>query len=272
MALAILKAKEGDIRKMDRKPIFDTVRVILGRGFAQAEVAMLDRAIDAATRDDPAPEEASAHRLGSLSAKFESGGRGPGAVSSGAGDPGGVSYGTYQLSSKAGTVQAFVANEGRRWAEIFGDAKPGTERFTTAWRAIAAAEGDAFDDAQHAFIARTHYDPAVAGVLADTGLDLDGRHDAVRDATWSVAVQHGGARRILRAAVARADSLHWRASDAYDRALVDAIFDERCAYVARIAGRSAGAVRRTLENVVRGRYPEERAMALAMFEREHVPA
>src|SRR5262249_46471025 len=40
--------------------------------------------------------------LGSLSEKYESGGRGPGTVSTGKGDLGGVSYGTYQLSSKVG--------------------------------------------------------------------------------------------------------------------------------------------------------------------------
>ena len=35
-----------------------------------------------------------AAELGTLSAKYETGGRGPGTVSSGAGDPGGVSYGS----------------------------------------------------------------------------------------------------------------------------------------------------------------------------------
>ena len=38
--------------------------------------------------------------LGSLSSKYETGGRGPGTVSSGVGDAGGVSYGSYQMTSK----------------------------------------------------------------------------------------------------------------------------------------------------------------------------
>lgn len=33
---------------MNRKPIFDAVRLLLGRGFSTAEVTALDRAIDAA--------------------------------------------------------------------------------------------------------------------------------------------------------------------------------------------------------------------------------
>ena len=42
---------------MERKQIFDTVRVILGRGFERHEVAALDHAIDSALRpDDPDPE------------------------------------------------------------------------------------------------------------------------------------------------------------------------------------------------------------------------
>lgn len=40
--------------------------------------------------------------LGMTSARRESGGRGAETISTGKGDHGGVSYGTYQLSSKAG--------------------------------------------------------------------------------------------------------------------------------------------------------------------------
>ena len=41
---------------MNRKPIFDAVRHLMGRGFSQAEVAGLDAAIDLALRDSqPAP-------------------------------------------------------------------------------------------------------------------------------------------------------------------------------------------------------------------------
>ena len=49
--------------------------------------------------------------LGSLSSKYETGGRGPGTVSSGIGDAGGVSYGSYQMTSRprGGTVARFVA-------------------------------------------------------------------------------------------------------------------------------------------------------------------
>ena len=198
-------------------------------------------------------------RLGSLSEKYESGGRGPGTVSTGVGDPGGVSYGLYQLASRKGTVQSFLRNEGARWRNQLS-ASPGSAAFSAAWKAIAAREPDDFTAAQHEFIKRSHYDPTVAAVLRATHVDLDDRHDAVRDATWSVAVQHGGAASILIPAVEKA-------ADKGDRALVNAIYDERERYVRRVAGRTAKpSERRTLLSVIDNRYPAERRDALAMLE------
>ncbi len=50
---------------MDRKTIFDVVRRLLGRGFRRAEVAALDRAIDAASRPEPDdPDGEARHRAG----------------------------------------------------------------------------------------------------------------------------------------------------------------------------------------------------------------
>lgn len=247
---------------MNRKPIFDAIRKILGRGFSQGEVVLLDRAIDRAL----AVVAEGRRRLGALSERFESGGRGAGAVSSGTDDPGGISYGIWQLSSRTGSAAAFVVAEGARWGDRFAGVAPGSAAFGEAWRAIAAREPDAFAEAQHGFVARTHYRPAVGAVLRTTGLDLDARHAAVRDAAWSVAVQHGGAARILSGAVAAADDVLARDDAGYDRELVEAIYAQRSAYVLRVAGRSGSAVRKMLEAVVRGRYPAERAAALRMFE------
>ena len=251
---------------MNKKLIFDTVREPLGRGVTQIEVDRLDRAIDQAIDDAPL-------RLGALSERFESGDRGPGAVSNGRGDPGGVSYGIWQLSSRAGTAAAFVAAEGANWRAEFASAAPGSAAFSEIWRAIATHEPEAFSDAQHAFIERTHYRPAVGAVRQRTGLDLDTRHPAVRDAVWSVAVQHGGASGVLAAAVATADAAQGRGDPGYDRALVEAIYADRTAYVQRLAARAGlgSAQGRTLQSITRARYPAELAAALAMFA-EPVPA
>src|SRR4051794_2082524 len=72
--------------------------------------------------------------LGKLSEKYESGNRGPATVSSGKGDPGGVSYGTYQLASKVGRADAFVK---KYYADEFKGLKGGTPEFTARWKELA---------------------------------------------------------------------------------------------------------------------------------------
>jgi len=251
---------------LNRKPIFDAVRRLLERGFTQAEVELLDRAIDLALG---VIVSKAMRKLGSLSERFESGGRGPGTVSGGQGDPGGVSYGTYQLSSRTGTAARFMQAEGAAWARAFGRAVPGSATFSRVWREVAAREPEAFGAAQHAFIERTHYRPAVSKVLEETGLDLDSRHQALRDATWSVSVQHGGAARILTCAVKEIDTRAARENDAeYDRLLLESIYAHRSSYVLRVADRASAASARTLRSIVGKRYPAELEAALAMLETE----
>lgn len=248
---------------MNRKPIFDVIRKLLGRGISPTEVARLDAACDEAEARITAPEPL--WRLGQLSEHYESGGRGPGTVSSGKHDPGGVSYGTYQLSSRVGRVADFVAHEGSRWAaELSG--VPGSDAFSCQWRAIADRDGAAFGDAQHAYIERTHYRPAVSTVAAQCGLDLSSCGQAVRDVVWSVAVQHGGAAKVLLAAIRRADAVYARGAEGYERALIEATYAERTAYVTQLAESASNrGERRILLSMTTGRYPAERTMALAML-------
>ncbi len=83
--------------------------------------------------------------LGSLSAKYESGRRGPGTINAykklGKGDPGGASYGTYQIATGTGTMKNFmrwmVANH-QDMASRFDGLAPGTESFDKAWKELAA--------------------------------------------------------------------------------------------------------------------------------------
>ena len=212
------------------------------------------------------------HRLGAISERFESGGRGPGTVSSGAGDPGGISYGSYQLASRTGTLGQFLMHEGARWAdELAAGGKPGSAGFSAAWKAIAQRERESFAAAQHGFIARTHYAPAVAKLRAARGIDLNMRHDAVREAVWSTAVQHGRAADILARAVdaARAggDEGGGEAGTDFDRRLVDAIYDARSAYVLRVGQSPAlkPAEAAQLRSIVARRYPAERKAVLSLF-------
>jgi len=179
----------------------------------------------AATAAAGALGQAIADTLGSLSAKYETGGRGPGTVSTGAGDPGGVSYGSYQMASKMGVPTRFVTQSGFPWLQNFASLTAGTAQFTAVWKQIAAAETDAFQKAQHEYIKKTHYDLLVAKVLSEDSVDINTRSRAVQDAVWSTAVQHGPATPIVHRACG---SLSCNTSDAkYDELLIRAIYAER---------------------------------------------
>lgn len=169
--------------------------------------------------------QALADALGELSAKYETGGRGPGTVSTGAGDPGGVSYGSYQMATKMGTVTRFVTQTGFAWLSDFRDLIAGTAPFTACWKRIATAETDAFQRAQHAFIKKSHYDLLAAKVLSDDGLDVNTRCRALQDVIWSTAVQHGGATPIVHRALANV-SLS-KTDPGYDEQVIRAIYAER---------------------------------------------
>lgn len=134
-----------------------------------------------------AVKDASSWMLGKTSERFESGGRGAGTVSTGRGDFGGASYGTYQLASRTGTLQKFLKES--PYGKEFEGLTPGTAEFNAKWKQIARTDAG-FGAAQHDFIKRTHFDPAMQR-MKDAGIDLTGRGKAVQDAVWSTAVQFG---------------------------------------------------------------------------------
>ena len=166
-----------------------------------------------------------AEALGQLSAKYETGGRGPGTVSTGSGDPGGVSYGSYQMATKMGTVAKFVNQPNFPWRDDFQNLTPGTAQFTAVWKRIAQEQTAAFQEAQHAFIKKTHYDLLAAKILSETGLDVNTRSHALMDAVWSTAVQHGGASPIVCRACSSVSCD--RSDPKYDELLIKAIYAER---------------------------------------------
>ncbi len=167
---------------------------------------------------DPAP------KLGALSEKYESGGRGPATVSSGVGDPGGVSYGTYQLASKIGRADEFVK---KHYAKEFEGLKGGSDEFTKKWKELAKADPDGLKAKEHDFIRETHYDPQVAKVLKDVKLDVSKQSAALRDVVWSVAVHHGPNTDVITTATKSLLSDGKKIDAITDVALIPAIYAER---------------------------------------------
>lgn len=134
--------------------------------------------------------------LGDLSAKYESSGD-PGSVSSGYGDPGGKSYGAYQLSSNAGSLQSFLnwmCSNDDPVAVEYGNSLSQygltTEDFDTEWKRIAEVDGQTFLQQQHGYIQYAYYEPAVEQ-LKENFFNVNNHHPIMADVIWSRAVQYG---------------------------------------------------------------------------------
>lgn len=140
--------------------------------------------------------------LGKTSERYESGGRGPGVVSTGKGDYGGASYGCYQLSSNLGVVQRYIQSS--KYKDFFEGLLPATPQFNAAWKDVAANDPEGFREEQHRFIKETHYDIQIER-LKSKGLLIEHARAAVHDLVWSTAVQFGAKTNLIINALSNSD-------------------------------------------------------------------
>jgi len=122
--------------------------------------------------------------IGSVSAKYESGG-----------DPGSInrqehSYGTYQILHT--NIPSFLAMSD--YGREFEGMDPTGEGFKNKWQEVARREPDKFEDAQHDYIIKTHFNPVLNYALKQYGF---GKNNAEQEALYSIGVQHRGYKKIL---------------------------------------------------------------------------
>jgi Glycosyl hydrolase family 46 len=237
-----------------------TVTVVWDDTGAPVEALMLsvfEKSASALTRSTPSLADAP---LGALSERFESNGK-PGAI--GHDSTGGFSYGQYQIASATGTLAAFLAFLGRSTPALLAPlaaaggasaALLGAAAFQQAWRSLAADTG--FARAQHDFIQATHYDPLVARLNHDPGLDAGRFSRALNDVIWSVAVQHGPGNTVIQNAL-----IGTVPNTLPEAVIINRIYAER-SKVDRYFARSSAQVRAA----VRARFAQERALALQMLQ------
>ena len=200
--------------------------------------------------------------IGTLSAQFESGEKGPEVI--GFDDKGGTSYGTYQISSQAGTMRRFVEYLSEKAPDLAaklqaaGPANTGgrSGKMPDAWKKVAGSDPVRFANLQYDFIEKTHYLPAVQEVSERTGLDVSQGPRALQEVLWSTAVQHGprGAAKIFSRAVERAQTGNGGIQLAK---LIGSVYEMRAGQF----GSSTAEVRSALRN----RFREEGRIALAML-------
>ncbi len=182
--------------------------------------------------------------LGVLSERYESNGD-PGAI--GEDRTGGPSYGMYQIATKTGTMKKFLnflaalRPDFAQTLSVAGGADAalqGKNAFKTAWRKLA--EDQAFADAQHAFIQSTHYEPFVKR-LKSIELDMNVRSFALKNAAWSVAVQHGPGNKVFHNALSGKQPPKMD-----DKAILNAVYAER-SNVDKYFRRSTAAVKASVK-------------------------
>lgn len=191
---------------------------------------------------------ASSTGLGSLSARYESSGNG-GAIGRNAGDIGGASYGKYQLTTASGNAQSFANS----WGGSLKGKRAGTAAFDTAWKAEYKKNPTAFTNAQHNYIAKTHYQPTLSKIKQKTGLDLSRMPKAVQDVIWSAGVQHGssGAANLFKnAGVRGGDSA---------KTIIDKVYRERLK-VDKYFSSSSQAIKNSVANRFRSEWKDALAM------------
>lgn len=149
-------------------------------GFEKRSISMPAAAPSARAAGAPA---------GGVAIGFESGGN-PNAASSGKGDPGGPSYGLYQLSTNTGALGAFLA--GSKYGAEFNGLQPGTPQFKKKWEEVNARDPAGFQFAQLEYIRKNNVEPA-RKALSLSGIDLAARGSAVQEMLFSTATQFGGA-------------------------------------------------------------------------------
>jgi hypothetical protein len=200
--------------------------------------------------------------IGNLSAYFESGEKGADAI--GYDYKGGTSYGTFQISSRAGTMQNFVDYLSERapsWAQKLKAAGPANTggrngRMPEVWKKIAAEDPTGFSKMQYDFIEKTHYLPAVQEISERTGVNIAEYPKAVQEVLWSTAVQHGpnGAAKIFTKAIGRSQAKNGGIQTAQ---LIKSVYSMRAGQF----GSSSSDVRASVQS----RFRQEGRIALAML-------
>lgn len=202
------------------------------------------------------------YHLGEVSERYES--SGPGTISTGRGDHGGVSYGTYQLATATGTLGEYLKQSNYR--DHFKDLVPNTKAFDDEWRALAS-KGPGFAQDQHDFIKATHYDPELAALKQD-GLDFSGRGRAVQEAIWSTSVQYGKlTKTVFEHGLNEKFGKNYKLSELTDKDIVEAVQDYKLAHVDTLFRSSSADVRAS----IRARVVSERADLLALAEGRQLP-
>ena len=225
----------------------------IGAGVAKTAAFFGDKEAQQAVKDTEKYKN-----FGALSGEMESNNN-AGNISSGEGDAGGKSYGTYQLASKKGSVDKFLQSSG--YADQFKGMQVGSAAFDAKWKDLSKTDKN-FGKAQAEHATKEYYAPTEAGLKKD-GIDLSGRGRAVKEVMMSTGVQYGASKKgsvdLIKKALAGKD-----VSKMSDKDIIDAIQDYKAATVDSKFRSSSPAVKQGVAK----RIEKERKIAKALDDKE----
>ena len=190
------------------------------------------------------------YEIGELAEKYEVSGRGPGYISAGdSWDPGGDSYGSYQLATKVGTLQGYLRTSLPYVNELKAAGRIKSKTFNAKWKAIAAQDPDGFKQSQFDYVATISYLPCRKYAdhigIADTL--------ALNSCLFSTSNQSGGWRKILdRAGVNQLDD---------EETQINKLYDARARYFQSLTSLSA----KVKKAIIEQRTIKERADCLKLL-------
>ncbi|WP_294749957.1 NlpC/P60 family protein [uncultured Exiguobacterium sp.] len=171
---------------------------------------------------------------------------------------GGLSYGFYQMATRAGTPQKFVKWIAGKDDEIYerlgnkiGSVNQLNGPFAKEWIAVAKRYKSRFTELEHAYAKHFYYEEARKGIRGKINVDINKRSWALQAALLSTAIQFGvGSKTSLKGAIPIFSKTHLKGIS--DDAWIRAIYEDK--------------TRRF--PVTKTRFVNEKADALAMLKKQ----
>lgn len=212
--------------------LYNQLDIVIGKAnwYAYADTSESQEAI----QEESQTEDFDINVVAQLARKYESSGD-PGAVSSGRGDIGGISYGLYQFASNVGVVDTFVdwlrsypddalANYGR----VLAKHKVNSEGFINQWKELGRLDPGNFGRLQDEYIKKQYYDTA-AQRLKKENFDIEKHTNALRSVLLSRSIQNGpgGCVKLFKIACERLGhpNLSYIDDSYFDKDIISAIYD-----------------------------------------------
>ena len=214
----------------------------------------------------PEPE----YQIGTLSGLMESNGN-PSAI--GTDNAGGPSYGLYQIATTPGTMNAYIKylqknSKYQDYANALnkagGDegAKIKSNKFANTWTQLS--QDSNFNKSQLNFLIDTHLNPVIKNIQYQDVLNLENRHPVVKDALYSLSVQHRKASQILNNTLQELSKNY--GDNISDELLLKTLYRNRSNYVRSLPESEyigdGKITHQEKDNIINNRYPAELNRAL----------